>query len=102
MCVALDNAAGSGHRKVIPRKRPPKGGDRQDARCIASFDIVHRVPDENRFMGRVSQAVERGQYGLRIRFVSRASVATDNGVEVFKNTGMLETAACQCVCLTRD
>src|SRR3954466_12307073 len=84
-----------------PRTLPPPGG-MPPAGCIARLDVVHGIADEQRLVGFVTEALQRGQYGLRMWFVSRAGVTAHDRLEIAGDADELETASREHVALARD
>src|SRR5438067_1215392 len=93
---------GTRDRELVAREWSPECRYRQHAGGVAGLHIMNRVADEYCFARLVPQTVERRQYGLGMRFVSRTRVAADDRVEKTDDPSMLEAAAGECVSLTRD
>ena len=89
-------------RQLLPRERPPQRRDGLYTGCIARFDVVHGIADEQRLPGLVAEALQRGQYGLGRGFVSRAGITADDGLEMRRDSDQLEAAPRQHVALARD
>src|SRR3954471_9618815 len=98
----FDEAAWPRDGQLFPRARPPPRGDCLHAGCIARLDVVHGIADEQRLVGLVTEALQRGQYGLGMGFVSRAGVTAHDRLEIAGDPDELETASREHVALARD
>src|SRR5512138_3743784 len=86
-------------RQLLLREGAPQRRDCLDAGCIARFDVVHGIADEQRLLRLVPEALQRGQYGLGMGFVSRAGITADDRLEVRRDSDELEPTSRQEVAL---
>jgi hypothetical protein len=93
VCDPFEISAGRGDGQLLTRERSPKGRDRQHTSGVSGLDVVNRIADEYGIARLVTKAIQRGQYGLGMRFVSFATVAANDPAEVLENADVLEPAA---------